>query len=144
MLWLRRLSIKLNLRKTIDSIHVYGLTEADDGTKSISLEEMKQFLTRLHIVIIGGHSNWVAKMRQEFPDWTYVNPSVSGALDATVVDKADHVYFFTDILSHNTYYRYVNVVREHKVSFGYLHGVNIENNVRKMYRDLKERNSRQV
>ena len=119
--------------------HLYGMTEADDGSGGMSTEEMADKLAGLRIVIIGGHGNWVAKMRQLFPDWTYVKPSVSGSLDPLIVDRADHVYFFTDIMSHNTYYKYINVVREHKVSFGYIHGVNIEGNVRRMYRELMEK-----
>ena len=39
---------------------------------------------------------------------------------------------------HSTYYKYMNVVKEHGVDFGYIHGVNIENTVRKMYKELKK------
>ena len=78
-------------------------------------------------------------MKQEFPDWVYIDASVSGTLEASIVDSADHVYFFTDSISHSTYYKYMNVVKEHGVDFGYIHGVNIENTVRKMYKELGER-----
>ena len=118
--------------------HVYHMTEEDEAREIISPEEMKDYLQTLRIIMIGGHSNWRQKMKQEFPDWIYIEPSVSGALDASVVDKADHVYFFTDTISHTTYYKYINVIREHDVEFGYIHGVNIENTVRKLYRDLKK------
>jgi len=89
-------------------------------------------------VIIGGHSNWVSKMKKEFPDWVYVNPEASGSTDVSIVDKADHVYFFTDTISHSKYYQFMNVVRERKVDFGYIHGVNIEKNIRSIYRDFEE------
>ena len=118
--------------------HVYHMTEEDEAREIISLDEMKDYLRTLRIIMIGGHSNWRQKMRQEFPDWTYIEPSVSGALDASVVDKADQVYFFTDTISHTTYYKYINVIRERDVEFGYIHGVNIENTVRKLYNELKK------
>lgn len=54
------------------------------------------------------------------------------------MDRADNVYFFTDTISHSTYFKYMNVVKEHGVDFGYIHGVNIENNMRQMYRELKK------
>jgi hypothetical protein len=76
-------------------------------------------------------------MKEEFPHWIYIEPNVSGTLESSVVDKADHVYFFTDTLSHSTYFKYMNVVKEHGIDFGYIHGVNIENNIRKIYKDLK-------
>ena len=118
--------------------HVYSLTEEDNVRDETLVEEMKADLKDLRIIIIGGHSNWRQKMKQEFPDWVYIDASVSGTLEASIVDSADHVYFFTDSISHSTYYKYMNVVKEHGVDFGYIHGVNIENTVRKMYKELKK------
>ena len=117
--------------------HVYNLTEEDEAGETVSAQEMKDYLKTLRIIIIGGHKNWRQKMKQEFPDWTYIDASVSGTMETSVVDKADHVYFFTDTISHSTYFKYMNVVKEHNVDFGYIHGVNIENNMRQMYRELK-------
>ena len=116
--------------------HVYNLTEEDEAKDTVSAEEMKKSLSPLRIIIIGGHKNWRQKMKQEFPDWTYIDATVSGTMETSVVDKADHVYFFTDTISHSTYFKYMNVVKEHGVDFGYIHGVNIENNMRQMYREL--------
>lgn len=118
--------------------YVYKLTEEDSPAQPISVDIMKETLSRYHIVIIGGHSNWVSKMKKEFPDWVYVNPEASGSTDVSIVDKADHVYFFTDTISHSKYYQFMNVVRERKVDFGYIHGVNIEKNIRSIYRDFEE------
>ena len=77
-------------------------------------------------------------MKREFPNWTFIRPDASGSTDASIVDKADHVYFFTDTISHSRYYQFLNVVREKKVDFGYIHGVNIEKNIRDIYRDVND------
>ena len=116
--------------------HVYNLTEEDEVKDTVSAEERKKSLSPLRIIIVGGHKNWRQKMKQEFPDWTYIDATVSGTMETSVVDKADHVYFFTDTISHSTYFKYMNVVKERGVDFGYIHGVNIENNMRQMYREL--------
>lgn len=118
--------------------YVYNLTEDDSPEQSVSMDKMKEILAEKHIVIIGGHSNWVSKMKKEFPRWVFVNPEASGSTDTNIVDKADYVYFFTDTISHSKYYRFMNVVREHKVDFGYIHGVNIEKTIQKIYRDFEE------
>lgn len=119
--------------------HLYQMTEEDAATESeISIDEMKAYLRNLKIIIIGGHSNWHAKLKQEFPNWTYVDAEVSGTIEGSIVKNADRVYFFTDTISHSTYYRYMNVIREHGVDFGYIHGVNIDKNVQTMYRELKK------
>jgi hypothetical protein len=118
--------------------YVYNLTEDDSMILQVSVEAMKEKLSKQRIVIIGGHSNWVSKMKKEFPEWVYVNPEASGSTDVSIVDKADHVYFFTDTISHSKYYQFMNVVRERKADFGYIHGVNIEKNIRSIYRDFEE------
>lgn len=116
--------------------HVYRLTEEDEPVSEAGREVMIRELSKLRIIIVGGHVNWVSKLRKVFPDWTYVNPEASGTLDASVVEGADHLYFFSDTLSHSTYYRYLNAVREKKVGFGYVHGVNLDRNLSQMYREL--------
>lgn len=73
--------------------YVYNLTEDDSPEQSVSMDKMKEILAEKHIVIIGGHSNWVSKMKKEFPRWVFVNPEASGSTDTNIVDKADYVYF---------------------------------------------------
>ena len=65
-------------------------------------------------------------------------PGVSGAIESSVVHNADYVYFFTDILTHSTYNRYIKELRKRKISFGYIHSVNIDANICKIYRDVVE------
>ena len=91
--------------------HLYNMTEDEQESDEQSVEAMKQEIAKLRIVIIGGHSNWVNKMKREFPEWSFINPTVSGTVETSVVENADKIYFFTDILEHSTYHRYINVLR---------------------------------
>lgn len=116
--------------------HLYNMTEDEQEPDEQSVEAMKQEISKLKIVIIGGHSNWVNKVKREFPDWSFVNPTASGTVDVTIVENADKIYFFTDILEHSTYHRYVNVLRGKSLSFGYIHGVNLEKNIRQIYHEM--------
>lgn len=118
--------------------YVYNLTENDNSIPDKPIESMKETIAGYRIVIVGGHSNWLSKMKKEFPDWIFVNPKASGSTDVSIVDKADYVYFFTDTISHSTYYQFMNVIRERKINFGYIHGVNIEKNIRDIYLDFEE------
>lgn len=118
--------------------YVYKLTESDNPITDKSIESMKETIADYRIVIVGGHSNWLSKMKKEFPDWIFINPEASGSTDVSVVDKADYVYFFTDTISHSKYHQFMNVIRERKINFGYIHGVNIEKNIRDIYVDFEE------
>ena len=118
--------------------YVYNLTESDNPITDKTIESMKETIAGYRIVIVGGHSNWLSKMKKEFPNWIFINPKASGSTDVSIVDKADYVYFFTDTISHSKYYQFMNVIRERKINFGYIHGVNIEKNIRDIYVDFEE------
>ena len=118
--------------------YVYKLTESDNPITDKKIESMRETIAGYRIVIVGGHSNWLSKMKKEFPDWIFINPEASGSTDVSIVDKADYVYFFTDTISHSKYHQFMNVIRERKINFGYIHGVNIERNIRDIYVDFEE------
>ncbi len=118
--------------------YVYKLTESDNSITDKTIESMRETIAGYRIVIVGGHSNWLSKMKKEFPDWIFINPEASGSTDVSIVDKADYVYFFTDIISHSKYHQFMKVIRERKINFGYIHGVNIEKNIRDIYVDFEE------
>ena len=99
---------------------------------------MKEAIAKLRIVVIGGHSNWVYKLRNMFANWTFVNPVAGGSTDASIVEKADYAFFFTDTISHSRYYQFMKTIREKKVDFGYIHGVNIEKNIWDIYHEIYE------
>lgn len=56
--------------------------------------------------------------------------------DKSIVEKADYAFFFTDTISHSRCYQFMKAIREKKVDFGYIHGVNIEKNIRDIYREV--------
>ncbi|MBR4794029.1 MAG: hypothetical protein IK038_10270 [Bacteroidaceae bacterium] len=116
----------------------YNQTEDDVPSAGVSVEHMKEAIAKLRIVVIGGHSNWVYKLRNMFSNWTFVNPEAGGSTDASIVEKADYAFFFTDTISHSRYYQFMKAIREKKVDFCYIHGVNIENNIRDIYREIYE------
>lgn len=43
---------------------------------------------------------------------------------------------FTDTLSHSVYNTFIQQVREEQIPLGYIHGVNIEANVKQMWDEL--------
>lgn len=97
---------------------------------------MTEELNMKKVTIVGGHINWVQKMKKLFPNWTYISPNVSVSNDSRWIVGSDFVYFFTDTLSHSVYNSFIQVVRDKDVAFGYIHGVNIEANVKQMWEEV--------
>lgn len=115
---------------------MYEMSEEFEEPEPIKIDEMRDAIADKKIVIIGGNVNWVKKISQIFPDWRFVSANVSSALSSSMVVNSDKVYFFTDTLGHSNYYKYMQVIRECEIPFGFLHGVNIEGNIGYIYNDL--------
>ncbi len=65
--------------------HVYNFTECDTYAVAKDIEKMKAEVAAHDIVIIGGHDNWVKKLKQEFPSWVFISSKASGAVDNKLV-----------------------------------------------------------
>ena len=46
-------------------------------------------------------------------------------------------YFYADYINHVSYYKFIAVVRDKKIPFGYIGSNNIDKVVRQVYEDLK-------
>lgn len=118
--------------------HVYKFTEqiGENRGQTVDIQAMKTAIQNKTIIIVGGNENWVKKLRQEFPNWKYIKANASPTIASMPVMNAERVYFFTDTMGHSNYYKFMQVVRDHKVPFSYIHGVNIESNIRQIYEEM--------
>lgn len=118
--------------------YVYKMADQEDAVlPEENTEMMKSVIANRKVVIIGGHNNWVYKLRNMFPNWSFLSPKVSGSVDDKLVSNADYVYFFSDCIEHSTYYKFISIVRKERKSFGYIHSINIKNNIRQIYRNFE-------
>lgn len=113
--------------------YVYSLKSDTSEFTDVSVDDMRKIVEEKNYVIIGGHDNWIKKIKNEFPNWTCILPNQSRTVDTKVLENSEKVFFFTDHLDHSTYNKYINVLREQKIPFSYLHGVNLDQIVRQIY-----------
>ena len=118
--------------------YVYSITEEDIVTDTVSIQEMEKDLKKKKIIIVGGHDNWVGYLREKFPDWTYVKPSISGTISETPALNAEYLFFFTDTISHGSFNKYMNLVRRYAIPYSYLHGTNIERTISSIYWEVNK------
>ena len=114
--------------------HLFRMTEDDIEPEPDKLEEMKQAIAGKQIMIIGGHVNWQRRLKQMFPKWRFV--AASDYLGTETVDGMDYIYFFTDFMSHALYNKFIGILRERELNYYYIHGTNVEKNVRQIYGDV--------
>lgn len=116
--------------------YVYRFSEEDGVLSDENLKDMKDAVAEKNIAIVGGHIKWINKLKKEFPKWKFFDASISRLNDAMILDGTEKLYFFTNHLSHGTYGKYIGLVRENRIPFGYLHSVNLDAVVRQIYRDM--------
>jgi len=114
----------------------YKLEHEEPEIEEDNLPEMKQFIAEKKLIIIGGSPNWQNKLRNEFPNWTFVNVNNYRTFDAKMLENQDKVYFFTDHISHASYRKFIAVVRENNIPFGYIASSNIEAVIRQIYGEM--------
>ena len=101
-----------------------------------NLAEMQKAIADKEIVIIGGHINWINKLKKMFPKWMFIHPDSYKGVDGKMLENKEHVYFFTDYMNHISYVKFIAAVRERKIPFGYLGSRNVELLVKQIYDDL--------
>ena len=117
--------------------HVYQESQDIPEIPKADLESMQKAIAEHSILIVGGHINWHNRLRQLFPKWKFIDIHHYNTVDVRVVDGVEKVYFFTDYLSHLTYRKMINAIRNKKVEFGYVGNVNVERFVQQVYQDLE-------
>ncbi len=120
---------------------VYEMSEnLDKGfeqDKSINLDEIGEYLNKnVRGIIIGGHVNVHNKLDKYIPKWKKYAPDAKITLDA--LKNNDVVVIFSDYLSHRSYFGVIDWIRESDCKLLYIHNVNMEYVLNKIYQTCKE------
>lgn len=108
---------------------VYNMTEKEHPQAG-NIGADKQKIKDLKVIVVGGHPNWVKKVKQEFPNWRFVVRKMSATADTDTLSHIDYLLFNTDSLGHKDYYKWINEARRLGVKIGYLSGMNLQNTIR--------------
>lgn len=61
--------------------HVYSMTEEEQEAEPTDIKAMEKALKDKKIVIIGGHSNWIYKLKNKFSKWVFLKPEINNTFD---------------------------------------------------------------
>lgn len=114
----------------------HSTTEEEEELSERTIAERKAVIAEKEIVIIGGHITWINKLRKQFPNWLIIHPDAYRTVDGKMLGGKEHVYFFTDYINHISYNKFIAVVRERSIPFGYLHNRNMKQIICQVYDDL--------
>lgn len=100
------------------------------------VEDMKRELNKKRVLIIGGPDNWINKLKKDFSNWSFVNYKSSTSISDSILDNMDYIFFYTGFLKHKVYYRFINLLRNRKLDFGYINSTNIELTIVNVYEEI--------
>lgn len=116
--------------------YVYSTADEHVEHSEITASEMISELSKHSIVVIGGHVGWTNKLKSQLTGWTFIQLQNYHTVDTRIFDAKERVYFFTGYLNHISYVKYVAILREKKIPFGYLGCQNVNQVMRQVYEDL--------
>lgn len=103
----------------------------DDDEKIRSWKEKK-------VVVVGGHVNWQAKLKELFPNWQFLLAGQS-ALAGNMIRGKEIIIFNTMILDHSCYYKVISEKgKEQKLC--YVHSNNIEKCIKELASQMQQYN----
>ena len=96
---------------------VFNMQQSNDiAIEEISLDRL---LAGKRIYIFGGHINWRTKLKQKYPKLEVLDGH-NLSFDEQKLIGADMVLLNTGNMSHTLYYKVIDVIRKHHISFDYI------------------------
>jgi len=127
---------KLNKdKKEINSLREYIFNNSNSDEEVINtafnLDETINKLNKLDVIIIGGKSGWINKIKEILPSWSYI-PTDSINFDVRLLNNK-YVLFNTDYVSHSMYYKVIENISKAKQLNFFSGSTNINLSLKKIY-----------
>ena len=88
-------------------------------------------------MFVGGHPNFLKKLREVYPDWSYITKeNVPERLRQ--YSKQKMCYIYTAHTSHPIYWGVINALRNCDTPYSYIKGTNLDRVITEMRQDYAE------
>lgn len=113
--------------------YVYNQEEKEaEVTVTVTSEEMRAYLSSRKVTVIGGHPNWMNKLKDIFPSWEYI-PIGINTFPKDKVSNSELVVIVANFCKHSMYYRAISAIETADVELMYLNGGNVELCIHNIY-----------
>lgn len=142
---------KLKTKKESNSKELYSLREyvyrkgmetesPEELWKEQTIEEIKAQIKDLSVVIVGGHTIWNNKMKDEFPEWKFIGKDQTNVTN-DAFRNAKCIFVFETHCTHAIYQKVISAIESTSTELGYIGStVNIERSIRNIYDFIKQKN----
>ena len=111
-------------------------TKSVETKQEESIEASVAKIKSSKTIIIGGHPNWLNKMKSMLPDVKYYDPD-SATRDFSSMSRADNIFIFAECCNHKLYRKMMANINHSSAKLAYVDDVNIDRAVRFMANQIK-------
>lgn len=116
--------------------YVYSLNNESAPEQEKSIEELADRIQQKKIAVIGGHPNWINKMKDVLPNVLFVEVDELNR-DLSFVDNLDAVFVSTTFFNHTFYRKLMKYMNNNNTKLYYLSGkINVELTLKEMEKAL--------
>jgi hypothetical protein len=99
--------------------YVYALNNENEVSITPDINELASRIQRKKLAIIGGHTNWITKMKEVLPSVTFIEID-QVSRDLGFLDKLDAVFVYWSIFNHKFYKKLMVQMNANKVDLHYI------------------------
>ena len=137
----KRLQLELDKKSENDNeliaLREYVFAEKFEKQPDVTSEDMIEAIKEKKLTIIGGHDNWVNKMKEVFPDYVYLSVDEKGRSFDMLKRENQKIVFNTATNSHSIYKKMIKNMNPTN-QLMYLNGnFNIDKTIEMIYDRIK-------
>ena len=118
--------------------YIYEESSNVDISETENIETMAEYLEHnVKGIIVGGHPNFHNKLQKYIPGWKKYPPRTK--VPSECVYGSDIIVFYTDHIDHSTYLGVIAEARRCSCKLLYVHNVNMESTIKKIYMECEGR-----
>ena len=102
--------------------------------KPLTIEEMAECIESFNLLIVGGHTNMISRLKTRFPDWTYIAPDSFASSDKKIRESKDCIVVMTGYVKHSVVEKFVS----ERVPIDYVNTVNYDSVVQRIYEIMEK------
>lgn len=127
-------------KKELLALREFMFGQSTDASSDIAAEpevfdKALNSLKTKSCAVIGGHPNWVKKMKEILPNYTYIDVD-SLNKDLKYLEKKDIVFINTDYNSHGLYYKIVSQLENSSTKLHFTGGTSVQSSIMAMAKAL--------
>lgn len=118
--------------------YIRSTTVKENLSEERNIKEQRQFLSDKKIMIIGGPENWHNRIKENFPNWTVIQPDKFSTINPSITKGYDEVFLYTGFVGHAECNYFIKHMNSSGIPYWYLNNTNMDRVIQDIYLELNK------